>query len=306
MTRIRPCAYAVGLLVFATTSAAAQFSAAPSEAVDTALAIRCATVEARLAPRAASNWTANEILNVSQCDQSGPPWVAMLWAAYPGIAMSLPDLRLGSRSLGDARLMTTLIGVAQDAGRPSELRRVALDVLVGYAIPSVSATPITVPDSASLSRLLMGDAPDLYSGPMPLPPNLEPTVHTLVSSLSSSDIDAAVRDYSLRLLAALDEERWFNGRPVVDKTKITLSYACGNRFSIRNGNPMALVMSFDVIGPTAADSGQAAAEVQVGERRPPAAFAESFFDSRMKGTVRLSLNNTVIRVKPNGNTKCAW
>ena len=306
MTRLRMCACSAVLLLLASRSVAAQFPVALSEAVDSALANRCAAVEAQIDPLTADQWTDVQVLSIVRCDQSGPPRVALIWSTFPNVAVALSDLRLFSMSLNDGRLATALAQLAQDPSRSSAVRCAALDVLVGFAIPTVSPMTISTTDTVANTRLQLGDAPDRHTGAVQIPVNYVTTVHGLVTGLSASDPDSTTRDHSARILSALDAETRFNSRPTVDQTKIVLAYVCGNRFSLRNSNSIPLILAFDVVGPTAIGSGQAQAEVQVDGVNPPATYAETIFDSRVKGTVRIFFNGTAIQVRPNGNKKCSW
>jgi hypothetical protein len=213
MTRLRRYALLVVLMLVAPNPAMAQFAPNASESADSSLARRCVSLETKLDRLPTGQWTDVQILGIVQCDQSGPPRVALLWSASSRVAITLPELRLFSMSLSDGRLAATLTQVAQDPSRSSAVRCAALDVLVGFAIPIVSSQTITASDTIANTRLAIGDVLARYAGPVPIPRSYEPTVHELVARLTASDPDSTTRDHSARLLSALDAERRFDSRP---------------------------------------------------------------------------------------------
>jgi hypothetical protein len=235
-----------------------------------------------------------------QCDQSGPPWVAELWSAAPAIAIAVGDLRTYSRPLADGRLATQLSAIISDASRPSVVRRAALDVLTGYAIDEVSVAPInTAATDADTLQFLSGGAPRRMIGSVSLSSGFAGQFRAAVGALAAGDPDPRVMRYAQRIVAAYDARALYSSLRDPDKSKITLTYICGTRFRIRNANAVVLHLTYDVYG-----SGQPAAELQVDERRPPAPYAEGFFDVGAKGTVRVFLNGVLVQTKANGNTVC--
>jgi hypothetical protein len=78
---------------------------------------------------------------------------------------------------------------------------------------------------------------------------------------------------------------------------ILLSYVCNHRFRVQNSNPMAVALTADVIGPTALSPKET-----YGFTAQPG--FDLFFETSLKGTVRLFLNGVVIKTAANGGTAC--
>ncbi|MDZ4865241.1 MAG: hypothetical protein SGJ01_17615 [Gemmatimonadota bacterium] len=86
--------------------------------------------------------------------------------------------------------------------------------------------------------------------------------------------------------------------PPVNTSLITLSYVCGNKFKVRNSNPVAVPLTWNLINHT-----------QTGALTIPAIAAggvpgSGFIITQEKRTVRLSYTGQLIRTTPNGNTVC--
>jgi hypothetical protein len=76
---------------------------------------------------------------------------------------------------------------------------------------------------------------------------------------------------------------------------VTLTYICGNSFRVRNTNPFAVNVTWDVYKTTEMGT------LTLPPKPASAAYSEIFFTTVGKGTVRLSEGGTVIQTKANGN-----
>lgn len=85
---------------------------------------------------------------------------------------------------------------------------------------------------------------------------------------------------------------------VIQPSAIRLTYICGNRFRVRNGNLAPVTVTWDVAGSTDAGS------LTLPARPFAAAFSEAFFATSVTGTVRLFYLGAQVDVKANGGFVC--
>jgi len=86
--------------------------------------------------------------------------------------------------------------------------------------------------------------------------------------------------------------------PPVNTSLITLTYVCGNKFKVRNANPVAVPLTWNLINHT-----------QTGALTVPAISAggepgSGFIITQEKRTVRLYYTGQLIRTTPNGSAAC--
>lgn len=289
----------VALLGQAVAADAQGYPTRISERQNPDLATRCRALIRSRAGVPVASWSADDIGLIVQCDQSGPPFVGALWRALPAIAIGIQDLRMSSRPLADGRLFDSLAATARNASATDEVRARALDVLVGLVFPRVAIVPLP-PISAESGGgfVLGGDAPPI-EGAVPLPKGAEWQLRALVTNLSTSDPSTATKSYAARVLRGMDVERWFRSLPTVDPKKIKLDYVCGNRFRIRNQNDVLVIVTFDVEG-----SQRPVVELQIAARPPQGPAAETVFDARATGTVRLFVEGRLIERQENKKKTC--
>jgi hypothetical protein len=132
-----------------------------------------------------------------QCEQSGPEMIARLWTVAPDDRAELLELRRASRAISDARILDAVLATIASTDRPSSVRIAALDVLVGYAIPSAGLYPVQV----IRGQPGIGFNPHSSSrpGPRPLPIDVLQRLYTVLDQLTASESDGEVRAYAGQL-----------------------------------------------------------------------------------------------------------
>ncbi len=141
---------------------------------------------------------------ISNCDESGPPAVAALWASTPGDTSALERMVRRTQLLRDERILSTLLDVAQDAARPQIVRLSSIRVLISYYAPG---------HTSSLDNLAYPSQPAFFlawqteflptDGAHPLSGTSRDRIRAGLRVLASGDPDPVVARASAKVLERL-------------------------------------------------------------------------------------------------------
>jgi hypothetical protein len=256
-----------------------------------------------------------------RCELSGPAVFAAQWNTVSSSGRGLSNLVTAGRYLRDERLFVAVKNAATDGGRASEVRIAALNVLAAYAKPSLARIPLY--ETTDGNGLLYGSGVDTISSDQPISGNVADRVHNgfelvayegATNRIPRTPGRVAMRrpgrgrhedvplptypsSYARDLMMAFDADNAVASFPIASPN-ITLSYICGNKFSVKNYTPFDLAFSYDV-----SNSGNMY-EVRVSGTMPGTDVAERVFSAPTAGSVRLFYLDAVIATASHGGTTC--
>jgi hypothetical protein len=228
------------------------------------------------------------------CEVSGPAELARLWSAASGSTSDVNTLALSSHSLSDSRIFDALVATIRSAARPALVRNAAIDVLVSYAIPD-AAYPALSSGTDSATIATVASLPVTGSSP-PSAGAASTALSEIQAGMSAGDpeVSAHASQVAPALARAMAARR-----NVVDPSKISLAYVCGNQFRVRNSNAIGVVLSYDVTG-----TSETGIEVRVTGPTGGLAYGETVFTTSTRGDVHLKYLGTDIQTATNQGTAC--
>jgi hypothetical protein len=256
-----------------------------------------------------------------RCELSGPAVFAAQWDAVSNAGRGLSNLVTAGRYLRDERLFVAVKNAATDGARASEVRIAALNVLAAYAKPSLARIPLY--ETTDGNGLLYGSGVDTISSDQPISGNVADRVHNgfeLVAYEGASNripttpgrvsmrrpgrgrreevpLPTYPSSYAMDLMKAFDADNAVASFPIA-APNITLSYVCGNKFSVKNYTPFDLAFGYDV-----SSSGNMH-EVRVSGTVSGLDVVERVFTAPSAGSVRLFYLDGVIATASHGGTTC--
>lgn len=189
-------------------------------------------------------------------------------------------------------LFAALVAAARNSGATEYFRYQAVHSLGGVYTTAYEMDPqsFVAPFPASCGvRMTRGVS---TGSPTDLPSDFMSQISQTMQAVEN-DLGASTR---VRALAHCWNASFAQLAPP-NTANIQLSYVCNHRFRVQNANPMPVALTADVVGPTALSPKETYAfTAQPG--------VDLFFDTSLKGTVRLLLNGAVIKTAANGGTAC--
>jgi hypothetical protein len=85
----------------------------------------------------ASALVSDELRELAECTQSGPPALVLAWRAVPADSAALEQLVRVSAKVRDRRLYAALLAVARDSSRAIPIRVAALDAIAPLLHPAL-------------------------------------------------------------------------------------------------------------------------------------------------------------------------
>jgi hypothetical protein len=143
---------------------------------------------------------------VSECDASGGPALAAFWQAVSADTSNLKHVVYTTSRLRDARILRALVLVAEDGGRPLEVRLSSLRVLTSYFKPSAYVTLRDLQHPSFGSPLGWVTEFHAIDGTEPLPPDTRNTILELVRRLAVEDSNATMQGAARFLKEAFESE----------------------------------------------------------------------------------------------------
>ena len=229
------------------------------------------------------------------CDLSGPNEFARLWTTTVVTDGDLPDLVRGSRYIHDERIYDTLLVVARRESRPDVIRQAALDVLASYLVPHLAYPPLR---RTATGYRLQSTSTNVVPGDVPIPSSASTEILATMQSVAKGASSAALREYAARLHDELrDYLAATADRP--DPSLVHLTYVCGNRFRISNGNEQAMPLTYTLVG-TTMDKVEIRVSGSAGVDRP----STKDLETRVPADVQLFYRGRRIVERANGHRPC--
>jgi hypothetical protein len=122
------------------------------------------------------------------CAELGPAALAYRWRSIGGDPKETGELARASMRVRDGHLYSDLVRIADDNGRPAQVRVAALLVLAKYVNPGngVALAQLIPPDS--IGRIRIANGSTTYTsyaiGAVPMPPGVGPQVLSLMERLA--------------------------------------------------------------------------------------------------------------------------
>lgn len=229
---------------------------------------------------------------IDQCGAAGArPLAGAILALKEEQDWGRLDFLSAALTLQDADIFAALLSVAGNPGASSPARTRAFNAAVLQFDPkgSVTSTFTTAETAEDCGIPVPGaDSPPHFRG-TPLPIDAGDQLYLVAraverDSAAPNPVRSAARCSMLFVASRI---------PVpVNTALIRLSYICGNRFRVQNGNPEGVQLSYEV--------------PETSERGSLGVLAESdhLLSTRRPGTVRLFHRGQLIQTTENGGTAC--
>ena len=251
---------------------------------------RCREVDSILAT---GPYTGAEVIravyDAPGCKHAGDV-LAAVWSSPPTDTAELEVLVSASSTVRDQRIydgsLSALIG-----GYPTLVRLAALRVFASYGDRTLRPRFMDLrrPPRPGITSLSVDSRPDTENGAVPLNGNIRGAIVAALEPIKDSDPDPDVA-YGAKLIW---KELYH-----VDYDGIRLAYVCGNKFRVRNPNPVSVSVRYQVSGTNEAD------DLLLPPRPTGQPHGEFILTTDSEGTVRLYDENRLLRSEANGGTTC--
>jgi hypothetical protein len=311
----------IAALMCSSLPAFAQVTVTVTEQSDSTRATQCAGIATALTGVSADAASDSLEATLGRCEISGPAVFAAQWATVLAPGRGLADLVTASRYLRDERIFQAVQTVALDGTRANAVRIAAVNVLAAYWRPGLAR--IALRATTDGNSLVYTSEIDTISTAQPITGTIADRVYNTITEvaygsmtnrrpsqpgrLSSRRPSAPRRDevpvpenasaYASALLDQLNEVAE-NERFPIAPPHVTLSYVCGNKFSVKNFTTFDVALSYDV-----SSSGDLF-EVRLPRSSGVGDYMERILTAPSAGIMRLFYLGDVIASAGNGATTC--
>jgi hypothetical protein len=234
----------------------------------------------------------SDVDRMQECS-NGAATLAQVWNSAPAATEDLQALLDASLRFHDRRLLTSLQTTVRSA-QPPNARIAALAATLSYvdSAMGVYLPQFLAENTSRIGAISVVSGASVILGESPPPPTARASVLSTLEQLAGTAENLQVRSAATRL-----QEAVYN---VIDANTadVRLTYVCGNRFRVRNPNPVGIALRYE-----AGDTSDT--ETFTVPPRPYGfSFSEALIETRKAGTVRLFYDSSLIQTTANGRKEC--
>lgn len=186
-----------------------------------------------------ARWALSEIVDCPD----GPAAIAARWRTTDDRPEALLQLRTWNFTIRDQRIAEVAIAVARDAARPTDVRLVALQTLIGYVDSSRTMELTYLRNPGAFPHLASVTHPTTRVGTQPPAADLRARVYAVSRELTA-DPNPIVARASKAVWQALTDE--WPALALLPGGSVVLENVCGQKFRITNHNDIALSLDLEI------------------------------------------------------------